>query len=97
MLFTVNKSAFETRNLENCLRFATGETPILLYEDGVLAASAGTSLEPMMEKALAKHEIYALQEDIKARGIKKLVDGVKIVDYAGFVELVEKHKVFSWT
>lgn len=97
MLFTVNKSAFETRNLENCLKFATKETPVLLCEDGVLAAAAGTSLEPMMEKALEEYEIYALQEDIKARGIKKLINGVKTVDYAGFVELVEKHKVFSWT
>ncbi|GMT42881.1 MAG: multidrug MFS transporter [bacterium] len=97
MLLTVNKSAFETRNLENCLKYATEDTPVLLYEDAVWAAASGTSIEPMMREALKKYQIFALQEDLKTRGLKNVIDGIKVVDYAGFVELAEKHVVCSWT
>ena len=40
-----------------------------------------------------------LGADLAARGLgeDKLADGVKVVDYAGFVDLVEaKDKVQSW-
>lgn len=96
MLFTVNKSPFQTDNLRSCLRVATRETPILLYEDAVYAAAAGTSLEPMMKDALQNHEIYALDPDLDARSVDRLIKGVKIIDYHGFVMLVEKHVVCPW-
>ena len=96
MLFTVNKSPFQTDNLNSCLRFATRETPILLYEDAVYAAAAGTSLEPMMKDAVQNHEIYALEPDLSARAVDSLIEGVKVIDYHGFVMLVEKHLVCPW-
>lgn len=95
-MFTVNKSPYQTDNLRSCLRVAAKDTPILLYEDAVYAAAAGTSLEPMMKEALNKHEIYALDADLKARAVDKLIQGVKVIDYLGFVTLVEKHVVSSW-
>jgi sulfur relay protein TusB/DsrH len=75
---------------------ATKDTPILLYEDAVYAAAAGTSLEPMMKEALNKHEIYVLDADLKARAVDKLIQGVRVIDYLGFVTLVEKHVVSPW-
>jgi len=96
MLFTVNRSPFTAGNLKSCLRYATRETPILLYEDAVYGAQAGTALEPEMKEALKKHEIYALTEDLKARGIGAAIEGIKTVDYAGFVELVARHNVCPW-
>ncbi|KRT72553.1 MAG: DsrH protein, tRNA 2-thiouridine synthesizing protein B, partial [Candidatus Rokubacteria bacterium CSP1-6] len=45
MLFTVNKSPYLHSNLETCLRVAPDGAPLVLYEDGVYAAVAGTRVE----------------------------------------------------
>jgi tRNA 2-thiouridine synthesizing protein B len=96
MLFTVNKSPFSHRNLESCLQYAPAGSPILLYEDGVYAAKAGTKMEGLVRQALASHPVYALEADLKARGIESRIEGIRVVDYAGFVELVEQHPVVPW-
>jgi tRNA 2-thiouridine synthesizing protein B len=96
MLFTVNKSPLLFRNYESCLHTAPSGAPILLYEDGVYAAAGGTSVEPLTRQALADHALYALEADLKARGVTRLIEGVRVIDYAGFVELVEKHNVAPW-
>lgn len=96
MLHTVNKSPFQNGALDSCLKIARPKSPILLYEDGVFAAIPGTTLEPKMKEVLKTNPIYALQADLKARGITKVIEGVRVVDYAGFVELVEKDKVQAW-
>ncbi len=43
ILHTVNKSPFEKNNLESCLRYAKSGSAILLIEDGIYAALAGTT------------------------------------------------------
>lgn len=96
MLFTVNKSPFSHRNLESCLRFAPAGAPIVLYEDGVYAAKAGTRVEGLMREALARHLVYALDADLRARGIDRRIEGIHVIDYSGFVELVELHPVVPW-
>ena len=80
MLFTVNKSPYLHGNLEGCLRLA----------------AAGTRLEGLLRQALASHPVYAVEADLKARGIARLIEGVRVIDYAGFVELVEQHPVVPW-
>jgi tRNA 2-thiouridine synthesizing protein B len=48
---------------------------------------------------LAGHKVSVLGPDLAARGITadKLADGVGVIDYAVFVDLVEKNdKVQSW-
>lgn len=96
MLHTVNKSPFMHGTLDECARFVTQGSPILLIEDGVYAAKAGTAYEPRLVEIMKRAEVYALEADIKARGVGKLVDGVKVVNYDGFVELVEEHKMNAW-
>ncbi|MBF0296473.1 MAG: sulfurtransferase complex subunit TusB [Magnetococcales bacterium] len=96
MLHTVNKSPFQNTSLESCIRFTRPGDVILLIEDGVLAAQAGTSKSAMLEEVLAKNEIYALQADLQARALTDLVPGIKVTDYEGFVELVEKHATHAW-
>ncbi len=96
MLFTINKSPFLFGNLESCLRTAPADAPILLYEDGVYAAAAGTRVEALTRQALTQHPVYALVADVQARGLARLVAGVQVIDYAGFVELVEQHNVAPW-
>lgn len=96
MLHTVNKSPFQNGSLESCLRFVRDGDVILLIEDGVYAASTGTSKSGLLEEVLKKNKVCALSADLKARGLTRLVDGVEITDYAGFVDLVDAHAVHSW-
>jgi tRNA 2-thiouridine synthesizing protein B len=96
MLYTVNKSPLMFGNLKSVLRLAPGREPILLYEDGVYAAAQGTTSENLIKQALNQHPVYALQADLQARGLASLVDGIQVIDYEGFVELVEQHHVVPW-
>jgi tRNA 2-thiouridine synthesizing protein B len=84
------------RNLETALRFAPEGEPILLYEDGVYAVVKGAASEALVQQALEKHPVYALQADLEARGISSLIEGIQTVDYDGFVGLVEEHHVVPW-
>ena len=98
MLHTVNKSPFERNSLASCLRCAKPGNTILLIEDGVYAATSGTTVTDEVSQALAEVKICALQGDIEARGLQdRVIAGIELVDYAGFVDLAVEHdKVQSW-
>jgi len=99
MLHTVNKSPFEKNSLDTCLSLAQTGSDILLIEDGVYAAVAGNAIEGKIKDALENLSVFALGPDLSARGITKdkLIDGVKVVGYDGFVELAAKNdRVQSW-
>jgi tRNA 2-thiouridine synthesizing protein B len=96
MLHTVNKSPFQNSALENCLRLACDGDVILLLEDGVYAATAGTVKSSLIEKAVKRHAVYAIEADLKARGLGSLVKEVRVASYGDFVDLVEKHPVHAW-
>ncbi len=79
------------------MRFVASGDIILLLEDGVYAAMSGSSKSSVIEEAVkGGTEVFALSADLKARALTSLIDGVQITDYAGFVDLVEKHKIHSW-
>jgi tRNA 2-thiouridine synthesizing protein B len=61
-------------------------------EDGVYAALVGTAVSDMVQQAMSQVSVYALGPDLEARGVaKRVIDGVKVIDYAGFVDLVVEH------
>ena len=96
MLHIVNKSPYSEIGLDSCLRTAQKGDPIILIEDAVLGAMAGGSLAGTVKDAQKDHDVYALSADIKARGVDRVIDGVKVVDYGGFVDLVVEHRTMSW-
>ena len=99
MLHTINKSPFERRTLDAALRHAVKGSGILLIEDGVYAAFDGTIVADKVKAAMADHKIYVLGPDVSARGMSEhnVIDGVEVVDYSGFVDLVTQYdKVQSW-
>jgi tRNA 2-thiouridine synthesizing protein B len=96
MLYTVNASPTSSRSLESLLRFAAKGDPILLLEDGVHAARAGAGTEELTGAALAAHPVYALSPDLRARAIEQVIEGIRVIGYDGFVELVEHHTVVPW-
>lgn len=98
MLHTVNKSPTERNTLESCLKHLKKGAAILLIEDGVYGALKGTSTTKMVEQTLKNFPIYALYPDIEARGMQdRVIDGIKLVDYSGFVDLVVEYpNVQAW-
>ena len=98
MLHTVNKSPFDHNAFETCLRFARKGAAVLLIEDGVYAAARDTAVSKRVQEAMQSVSIYALRADIEARGMQnRVMDGVRLVDYGGFVDLVTQHKTSqSW-
>ena len=99
ILHTVNKSPFESNSLESCFKFASKGGSVLMIEDGIYAALKGTSAEAQVKAALDNLSVYVLGPDLKARGFNedRLIDGVKVVDYAGFVDMAaENDKVQAW-
>ena len=95
LLHLVNKSPYERNCLDTCVAYCREGDTVLLIEDGVYAAiKAGKAAD-----RLSGLDVAVLGSDLAARGIAqdKLVDGVKVVDYGDFVDLVEaKDKVQSW-
>ena len=98
MLHTVNKSPFDHNTFETCLKFARSGSAVLLIEDGVYAAVRDTAVSKQVQEALKSVSIYALKPDVEARGMQdRVMDGVRLVDYGGFVDLVAEHNaVQSW-
>lgn len=97
MLHIVNKSPLDRNSLDSVLTTAPGGA-ILLIEDGVYAATRGNAFEARLKGAMGKFKVYALQADLEARGIAdRVTEGVTMVDYGGFVDLVAEYKTTqSW-
>jgi tRNA 2-thiouridine synthesizing protein B len=98
MLHTVNKSPFDNGTLQTCLKYARPGSAVLLIEDGVYAAVRDTAVSKQVQEAMKSASIYALKPDVEARGMQnRVMDGVRLVDYEGFVDLVaELDAVQSW-
>jgi len=94
MLHTVNKSPLERNTLDSCLRLAKSGSAILLIEDGVYGALRGTGAADRIAARISDFKIYVLGPDMAARGLTgaPLVDGIEIIDYGGFVDLVAEHE-----
>ena len=99
MLHTVNKSPFERNTLDSCLRLAKKGSAILLFEDAIYAAKKGTSVADRTAAAAKDFTVYVLGPDLDARGIDRdqVIDGIEIIDYDGFVDLVvDRGPVHAW-
>ena len=98
MLHIINKSPFERNSLDSCLRVARPGNSLLLIEDAVYAAVKGNTAADKVGLAAQTLKVYALAPDLEARGMKEIaMEGVTLVDYGGFVDLVAEHSVVqSW-
>ncbi len=97
MLHIVNKSPLAAPALASALRVANSGA-VLLIEDAVYAATHGNAAAPTIEAAVAERPVYALLPDLEARGVAdRVIEGVKTIDYAGFVDLVAEYRTCqSW-
>lgn len=94
ILHTVNKSPFETNSLSSCLKHVQKGDAVLLLEDGVYGALKGTIASGDIWGKRVDVRFYVMSPDLAARGLagSQLIDGLNLIDYAGFVDLVTKHK-----
>ena len=99
-LHTVNKSPFERGSLASALAHALPGDALLLIEDAVVGARASaTKTAALLKAAMPTCKIHVLGPDLAARGIPAtdVVEGVGVVDYAGFVDLAAGHdKTQAW-
>ena len=99
MLHLINKSPFDRNSLDSCLRLAAAGGSVLLIEDGVYAAMSKAAYAEAVSKRMDDLTFYVLGPDVSARGLDDtpLIDGINVVDYGGFVDLVVEHDVAqSW-
>jgi len=99
MLHLINKSPFDRNALDSCLRLATPGSSVLLIEDGVYAAMSNAVSAESVNNRMKDMTFYVLGPDVSARGLDDtpLIDGINVVDYGGFVDLVVEHDVAqSW-
>lgn len=96
MLHTINKSPYADMSLDECLRVCAGDDVILLIEDAVYAALAGSEWNARL--TTGAKAVYVLLPDAAARGVaNRIAANIATVDYAGFVQLCCDNSVIqSW-
>lgn len=92
-LHTVNKSPFERSSLVSALNHLRPGDALLMLEDAVVGARKGSAIASLFEDAAKNCSIFILEPDLAARGMeeKDVIEGAKLVDYGGFVDLVATH------
>ena len=99
MLHIVNKSPFERNALASCVDHAVSGDAVILIEDAVTGAMDGIAIQAVADALGKKVAVYVLGADLDARGLQNgnIIKGAKVVDYAGFVDLVTEHdNVQTW-
>jgi sulfur relay protein TusB/DsrH len=96
MLFTINNSSITSNSFDSLLRIAPSGTPILFYEDGAFNVKDGARDSTKVKDALAEHPMYVIDADLEARGVKEIIEGIKVIGYDGFVKLIEENEMVPW-
>ncbi len=91
VLFIIKESLWNKKT--SVMKYIEPGDKVLLIQDGVLMLNSGISktIGEFKEKNV---EVLALKEDLELRGIKNNLN-IDLIDYQGFVELIENNKVFS--
>jgi tRNA 2-thiouridine synthesizing protein B len=92
-LHTINKSPFERPAFISALNHLKPGDAVLMIEDGVVGARKTSAFADLLTKAANGCSVYVLGPDLAARGMgeKDMIEGAKLVDYGGFVDLVAEH------
>jgi len=86
-LHVLSHSPFGDDRLVSCLRLLGDGDALLLSGDAVYAVQCATTHRESLESMPDGITLYALEEDVAARGLADLPARLRQVDYPGFVEL----------
>ncbi|WP_213878638.1 sulfurtransferase complex subunit TusB [Pseudomonas sp. dw_358] len=93
-LHVLSHSPFADTRLTSCLRLLGASDGLLLSGDAVYALQPGSAPRAALEQQ--KPRLYALQEDLQARGLRA-DSSVTPLDYPAFVQLTLQYdKVNTW-
>jgi len=96
LLFQIKRSPYISRDLEHIFPVAREGSHIMLYQDAVLAAAVtGENREWLDRLTEAGVTVHALSEDLSARGVRNVLPGIDVIDYGGWVDLVEEYQPVS--
>ncbi|HZJ94268.1 MAG TPA: sulfurtransferase complex subunit TusB [Thiopseudomonas sp.] len=95
-LHILNAAPAQNAQFNSCLRVVSPGDGILLCGEAVHALRVGSAAQQQLEQR-ANYQLYALQEDVKARAIDAEQSRVTLVNYPEFVALTVKYtRVNSW-
>lgn len=86
-LHLLSHSPFSDDRLVSCLRLLGVDDALLLCGDAVYALQNGTAQYQALQLMPDSIRLFALEEDVAARGLGDLPARLQQVDYKGFVEL----------
>lgn len=86
-LHLLSHSPFADSRLSSCLHLLSVGDGLLLSGDAVYALQPGTAQRQALELLPEGIALFALDEDIAARGLKDLPKQLRQVDYPAFVKL----------
>lgn len=94
ILHKISHSPFESQALRQCLTRMHREDAVLLTEDAVYALQAADLTELKLQEVA---NLYALEDDIKARGVESPLMNCKHVSYHDMVVLcLDYSHVIAW-
>lgn len=95
-LHMLSHSPFTDNRLSSCLRILGSQDALLLCGDAVYALQAGSAQRQSLERLPEAIALYALDEDVNARGLAH-PDRLTLIDYPAFVALSGQYdKVNTW-
>lgn len=96
-LHLLSHSPFSDNRLASCLRLLIADDAMLLCGDAVYALQNGSAQRQALESMPESVGLFALDEDLHARGIESLPVRLQSVDYEGFVALCCRYaRTNSW-
>lgn len=97
-LHILNASSAQATQLSSCLRVLSDDDGIVLCGEAVNVLRAGNQALQQLIDSDQAYCLYALKEDVLARGIDTKKMPITLLDYAEFVALcVDYSRVNSWT
>lgn len=90
-------SPFNDNRFSSCLPLLIDGDGLLLSGDAVHALQPGSAALQSLQQLAAGISVYALQEDLLARGLNAYPQRFSAIDYAAFVALCTRYsRVNSW-
>ncbi len=96
-LHLLSHSPFTDSRFDSCLALLAAGDALLLSGDAVYALQPGSQPLQTLQQSGTGIAVFALFEDLQARGLSAVPGQVTAIDYAGFVELcIAYTRVNSW-
>ncbi|WP_462383789.1 sulfurtransferase complex subunit TusB [Pseudomonas sp. Marseille-QA0892] len=84
-------------DFSSCLRLLAENDGLLLCGDAVYALQPGTDPARTIAALGDRNSVFAMDEDVSARGIEPVAATIRLLDYPGFVEICTRYdRVNSW-